>query len=229
VSLPVIVGLLALNGIGGRSPDGRNRADAAAPIGFAEMLRQPMMFRLLTPFFSVAVATGGLVVHFVSMLLDIGYAPKQAGEMTSVLGVALIAGRVLTGLAIDRLFAPHVAAGLMGASAAGFLLLSLDGVSHLLPFASVLVGMSLGAEIDLIAYLASRYFPAPHYGRMFGLLYSTFLVGVAISPVIFAWLRDATGSYTPSFLWATIFLAVGTWLFATLPRFPAPQSLADET
>jgi MFS family permease len=228
VSLPVIVGLLALNGIGGRSPNGRNRADGAAPIGFVEMLRQPMLFRVLAPFFAVAVATGGVVVHFVSMLLDVGYAPKQAGEMTSLLGVSLIAGRVLTGVAIDRLFAPHVAAGLMGASAAGFLLLWFDGASHLLPFASVLVGMSLGAEIDLIAYLASRYFLATHYGRIFGLLYSTFLVGVAISPVIFAWLRDAVGTYSPSFLWATTFLAISTWLFATLPRFPALNRVLTE-
>jgi MFS family permease len=229
VSLPIILGLLALNGVGGRGPDGRGRADAAAPIGFADMLRQPVLLHLLATFFSVAEATGGLVIHFVSMLLDVGYSPTQAGEMTSLLGLSLIAGRVLTGVAIDRVFAPRVAAALMGTSAAGFLLLSLNAVPQLLPFTSVLVGMSLGAEIDLIAYLTSRYFPATHYGRIFGLLYSTFLVGVAISPMIFAWLRDAAGSYSPSFVWATIFLVVSTWLFATLPKFPTPQSLTDGT
>jgi MFS family permease len=228
VSLPIIVGLLSLNGADGRGPDGHNPADAQRLVGFAEMLRQPELLHLLATFFSVAVATGGVVVHFASMLLDVGYAPTQAGEMTSLLGVSLIAGRVLTGAAVDHLFAPHVAAAMMAASATGFLLLSLDSNAHLLPFASVLVGMSLGAELDLIAYLASRYFPAAHYGRIFGVLYSIFLVGVAISPVVFAWLRDATGSYNASFVWATVFLVVSTWLFASLPCFPPPRSFADK-
>ncbi len=227
-SLPIIVGLLTLNAAGGRGSDRLRPAEAVAPIGFADLLRQPILLHLLATFFFIAVAAGGVVVHFTPMLLDVGYSPTQAGEMMSLLGVSLIVGRVLTGVAIDRLFAPRVGAALMGTSAAGFLVLLLDGAPHLLPFASVLVGMSIGAEIDLIGYLASRYFPAPQFGPIFGLLYSTFLVGVAISPLIVAWLRDATGSYTPSFVWATVLLVVSTWLFATLPAFSAPQSVTDE-
>jgi hypothetical protein len=93
-----------------------------------------------------------------------------------------------------------------------------------LPFLAILVGLSLGAEIDLIVFLTSRYFRIDHYARAFGLLYSTFLLGVALSPVAYALLRERGGDYSLGFLWAAAFLTVSVALLATLPRYPAAAS-----
>jgi hypothetical protein len=87
----------------------------------------------------------------------------------------------MTGIAMDYVFAPRLAVILMATSAAGFAALAVGG-AELLPYVALFVGLSLGAEIDLIVFLASRYFPVHHFGGTFGLLCSSFLVGVAVSP-----------------------------------------------
>lgn len=180
--------------------------------------RDAIFYRLLAAFFCIAIAVGGIVVHFVPMLSDAGYTASQAAKLASVLGLSLMAGRLLTGFLIDRIFAPIVAATLMSISAAGFLCLFVAG-SPGLPFAAALVGLSLGAELDLLAYLVSRYFPSDAYGRTVGLLYSGFLAGVGTSPMIFAGIREQSGGYSLALLWSAALLCVASVLFARLPGF----------
>jgi MFS family permease len=219
VCLPIVLGLLVLNG-GGRA---RSKALPAAastlPPGLTEIVRQPLFARLAGIFFCIAIATGGAVVHFVPMLTDAGYGAAAAARMASLLGLALVTARLLTGIAMDHIFAPRLAVGLMATSAAGFAALAIGG-AELLPWVAVFVGLSLGAEIDLIVFLASRYFPVRHFGRAFGLLYSAFLVGVALSPPVYAVLRETGGNYDSSFVWSTCFLMLSSVLLLTLPRFP---------
>jgi dipeptide/tripeptide permease len=86
--------------------------------------------------------------------------------------------------------------------------------------------MSLGAEIDLIVVLASRYFPHRLYARAFSLLYAAFLLGAAVSPVVFALLREPFGNYSVAFGCAALLLALAAILFASLKSFP--NSARDE-
>ena len=88
--------------------------------------------------------------------------------------------------------------------------------------------MSLGAELDLVVYLTSRYFPPCGNGNAFGVLYPGFLTGVAVSPVIYALLHQLTGDYSLGFLWAAVLLAISVLLFATLPRFAYAAPNAQE-
>lgn len=217
IAWPIILGLFAL---GGAARAVLPSKDVRAAVGFREALRQPLMTRLLAAFFCIAVATGGVVVHFSPMLVDSGYSLLQATQLASLIGISILTGRLLTGIAVDRIFAPRVAAVLMGASAIGFASLSLAS-SAFLPAAAFLVGMSLGAEIDLVMFVISRYYPPRVYGRTFGILYSIFLVGVAASPIIYARLYELAGNYQLAFVWAAVFLGLSSILFATLPRFPA--------
>jgi predicted MFS family arabinose efflux permease len=179
-------------------------------------------FKLLAAIHCVALGVGGAVVHFVPMLTDNGFSPQQAAGFASLLGLALIAGRLLTGFAVDRLFAPHLAAGLMAFASLGFLVLAFSG-SPLLPMAALLVGLALGAETDLVAYLASRYFDRRIYGRAYGLLYGGFLAGVALSPLLYARLFELFGNYRMGLIASFMALMAAATLFAALPRFPLPM------
>jgi MFS family permease len=128
------------------------------------------------------------------MLIDSGLHAANAAKTASLLGVSLICGRLATGIAIDRFFAPRVATILMAVSSAGFAVLAF-GSSSLVPFAAVFVGISFGAEIDLVVFLVSRYFSTTVYGRIFGMLYGVVLVGPAISPALYGFLRDVSTNY----------------------------------
>jgi OFA family oxalate/formate antiporter-like MFS transporter len=56
----------------------------------------------------------------VPLLRDRGVAPGRAAGALSLLGVALIAGRICTGYVLDKVSAPIVVAVCIGAAAVGF-------------------------------------------------------------------------------------------------------------
>jgi MFS family permease len=84
----------------------------------------------------------------------------------------------------------------------------------------LLLGFAAGAESDLIAFLAGRYFGMARYGRIYGLLYLPFGVGSAISPAIYGAVRDRTGSYDPMLMAAMAMFALGGVLLLGLGRYP---------
>jgi MFS family permease len=219
ICLPIIIGLLVLNGVGGRPKPRSEPVAGIDQVSMKLLVKQPTFLALLAAFFCIALAIGGIIVHFVPMLIDTGYTGYQAAQTASLIGLSLIAGRFLTGIAVDHFFAPRVAFILMATSASGFVLLYATG-SSFLQYAAALLGISFGAEIDLIAYLTSRYFPSNAYGRMFGILYSGTMLGMAVSPLVYARIRELTGHYDLGFAWAAALLCISAVLFMLLPRFP---------
>ena len=63
--------------------------------------------------------------------------------------------------------------------------------------AAILLGGSLGAEVDMLAYLTSRYFGLRCFAQIFGLLFGAVMLAMALGPVLFGAVFDATHSYAP--------------------------------
>ncbi|HET6971634.1 MAG TPA: MFS transporter [Phenylobacterium sp.] len=209
---PIIVLLLD------RGPRAQARPEAGEGAPLGEALADPIFWSLAAAFFLVALASPGLVVHFVPLLTDQGLTPAAAAGLASAIGLCIIFGRLSTGLMIDRIFAPKVAAGLMTLSAVGFLVLALGGARMAL-VGALAVGLSFGAEVDLIGYLGSRYFGLKAYGKIYGLLYAACLAGTALSPWAYGWVVDHTGSYRPMLFAAAALLALSAVVFATMRPF----------
>lgn len=86
----------------------------------------------------------------------------------SVLGSAVVIGRMGTGYLLDRFFALRVAMCLFGSAACGIALLRTGVRSGPLFFAMFLIGLGMGAEVDIIAYLVSRYYGLRAFGEISG-------------------------------------------------------------
>ena len=168
--------------------------------------------------FCLSLGLGGLMVHFIPVLLEIGFTNNAAAKVAGVIGIAVVLGRLLVGFAVDRLFAPQVAMAILLACMAGVLALASLGSVVAVPAAFV-IGFSVGAEVDLIGYLVARYFGMHAYGQIYGRQYAAFLVATGLGPVIFGAIRDASDSYTPSLCVAAVFILASVTLFAKLPRF----------
>jgi MFS family permease len=164
---------------------------------------------MVSTFFFVSASAQGCVIHLAAMLTDRGITAQTAALGSSVVGAALLIGRVGTGYLLDHLFAPRIAAVIFGGSALGICLLWWGTA----PFAfagGFLVGLGLGAEVDLIAYLTSRYFGLRAFGEIYSSLFSAFALAAAFGPLIMGKSFDLTGSYrTPlaAFLVATLLAA----------------------
>jgi hypothetical protein len=51
-----------------------------------------------------------------------------------------------------------------------YLLLGTSSEMMMISFAAFFLGFAAGAESDLIAFLAARYFGMAHFGRIYGML-----------------------------------------------------------
>ncbi len=172
----------------------------------------------------VAFAYGGVFVHLAQMLIGHGFTVTAAAAIVSTQGLAILVGRVGTGYLLDRFWAPLVTLPLLSAPAIACWLLAGDGLTAALAVVSaVILGVATGAETDLIAFLAGRYFGMAHYGKIYGMLYLPFGLASAVSPAVYGWVRDATGTYDAMLYVAIGLFITGAVMLLGLGRYPDLQ------
>ncbi len=160
-----------------------------------EAVRTSRFWILAASFFLVAGTTGGVVAHLVPLLTDRGLSPVRAAELLGMAGLALIGGRLLAGFLLDRVHAPYVAAGFFTAPLMGIVALLLTSRQDAAAIGAVLVGIGMGAEVDLIAFLLSRYLGMRSFGEIYGYLFAIFMFGAGAGPFLMGVSFDRTGSY----------------------------------
>lgn len=194
-------------------------AELQTGIEFGQASRSREFVLMACCFPLVTLAATGLQVHFIALMTDAGLSAIRAGAIASVSGVTLIIVRLITGLLIDRYFAPFVAAAMMVAASLCMGVFALLGAPAAV-LGAICYGLAVGAELDIIGYLSARYFGMRAYGRIYGCLYATILIGSMISPILFSLSFDRFTSYTPALATATLMLALSGALLVALPRFP---------
>jgi MFS family permease len=178
--------------------------------------RQPAFWFLASAFFLVGASVHACVIHLVPMLTDHGISVERAAFASSLLGVALLIGRVFTGFFLDRFFGPYVAMLLFSGVAVGIFALSTGAGGSLTLLAAFLVGLGMGAEADIIAYLTSRYFGLRSFGEIYGYLFATFTLAGALGPVLMGAGFDRLGSYRAPLLFFLAATIVATTLLTRL-------------
>jgi MFS family permease len=200
-------------------------AQVAARGGDWSALKRPLYWYILLCFAAPSLFGAGYLLHLISILRDRGFSPAQAAQIQALVGFAIIGGRLTSGMAIDRMFAPYVAATAFTITAAGTSLL-LSSHSSLLCLAAIGIGLTIGAELDILALTLSRYFGLASFGRLYGLAYSVMILAGGCSPVLIAKLaRD--GDYTPGIIVSALGIFAAAALVVLLPKFKAARSLND--
>jgi hypothetical protein len=87
-----------------------------------------------------------------------------------------------------------------------------------------LAGFASGAELDVMIYLAARYFGLRNFAAITGLIYSVLAALAGFGPFLAAVAYDRTGNYAEFLLAAVPVLGVSAgliWLLPPVPRAPA--------
>lgn len=224
---PFLLAFPAVAFVVGRQPgDTRARqATAAALPGLTavEAARTARFWLLAISFFLVAGTTGGVISHLVPLLTDRGLPVQSATALLSISGLALIGGRVLAGSLLDRIHAPYVAAGFFTASLVGTAVMALTSRQNPAALGAVLIGIGLGAEVDLIAFLLSRYLGMRSFGEIYGYLFAIFMLGAEAGPFLMGVSFDMTGSYKPMLVCSAFLLLLASVLMLCLGAYAYPQ------
>jgi MFS family permease len=185
-------------------------------------MREPRFWILWSSIAIVTLAYAGALVHLPSMLTARNFEPTLVATVMSVFGLSIFAGRIITGLLLDKFWAPLVVLPILCLPALSCWLLVGDAPLGFwfAVLAAFLMGFAAGAETDLVAYLAGRYFGMKSYGQIYGVQYMAFGLMAAVSPTLYGWVRDTTGSYD-SMLFAGMFMFVtGGLLLLALGPYP---------
>jgi MFS family permease len=190
-------------------------------VSLASALRDRRFWLIWTSILLIAFAYGGAHIHMPSIVGDHGFSAADAASIMGIVGIGILSGRIITGLLLDRFWAGAVAFPLLCLPAIACLLLLGTAPGFVqVSVAAFLLGFAAGAESDLIAYLAGRYFGMANYGKIYGMLYMPFGLFSAVSPAVYGRVRDTAGSYDPMLLCAAVMFVAGGTLLLLLGRYP---------
>ena len=184
---------------------------------------------LVSAFFLAGASVHACVLHLAAMLSDRGASAQAAANAVSIIGVAVVVGRTGSGYFLDRFFAPRVCAVLFGQSALGVALLASGASGPLGILAGFMVGLAFGAEVEIIAFLVSRYFGLRSFGLVYGVGFSSFVLAGAAGTYIMGLGFDRTHSYTAPLLFFFFFMLVATFLFSRLGPYCFAAGAASQS
>jgi len=191
-----------------------------------EVLATGHFWMLVAVFFLVGISINGTAAHVVPLLTDAGIPRAKAAATMGIFGLATLCGRLLAGYLVDRFFASYVATVLFLAPIAGFAFLA--NAHGVLPTIGVtLLGLGLGTEIDLIAFLVSRYFGQRSFGQLYGYCFMAFGFGSAGGRFLGGYLYDLAHSYNTALIGASVALVIAVVLVNRLGPyvFPVPRAM----
>lgn len=196
-------------------------------LGLRAALRTPRLYILCTCFLLMGIAIGGAVVHLPSYLAAGGLGAARISLIVGTMGLANIAGRLLVGLVIDRIYAPYVSSVTFMTGACALLLFAAvpDNFGAILVAASLL-GVAIGAETTDMGYLVSASFGPRHNAQLFGFVLPCYSVGQGAGAGLIGLIAQY-GGYKGGFLAAAAGCLIATILILTvrrkdLPFYPEP-------
>jgi len=204
----------------GLSPDGVTNVAgaelASEGLDWPEVWQSRIFWLMTTGFVLVSASVHACIIHMPQLIADRRGSAGSAALATSVLGLALLLGRVGTGYLLDRHFAPRVASVIFASAGIGVLLIWISSQRTWLLVGGFLVGLAFGAEGDIIAYLVSRYFGLRSFGITVGFAFGAFVLAGGTGPLLMDFAFDHFGSYTAPFSAAFLLTLLAAGLLTRL-------------
>ena len=197
-------------------------------LGWDQIWTSRMFWLIVCAFFLAGCSAHACILHLAAMLNDRGASPQAAANAVSIIGVAMLFGRTGSGYFLDRFFAPRVCAVLFGQAAVGIAVLAAGASGPLAIVAAFMVGVAFGSEVEVIAFLVSRYFGLRSFGVAFGSGFASFVFAGALGTYIMGVGFDRTHSYAAPLLLMFFAMLLATILLTQLGPycFAAGSSMA---
>jgi predicted MFS family arabinose efflux permease len=209
-----------------RLPAPSDRPDRPAPprqaqgVSAREGFAQPRFLKLAGATLLFSITTCALTTNLVPVLLARGMTPARAAAVAGLLGIGSITGRLVGGLLLDRFDAARVAAASVAMPLITVALLLAFPGDKMAALGCLILGLSVGTEVDCCAYLTARHFGLKSFGTLFGTMNGLMLFGNGIAPAVANHVYDVTRSYD-IVLWAQVPACLGTIvLFLLLGPYP---------
>ncbi|MEZ5736782.1 MAG: MFS transporter [Novosphingobium sp.] len=196
---------------------GRKKPKRNARAEYREILASPIFWLVVAGMFFCNLTVLTNVTQLKLILMDRAMPSDTASWMISIFAISVVGGRLIVGLALDRLPVHLTMASAMGLPAIGLFILAAGTESTpMLALAVSILGLSTGADGDVMAFVVMRFFPVEVYGSTLGLVGASVALSGAVGAALLSWTLHVTQVFD-TFLYITGFSAiVGGLLFLPL-------------
>jgi MFS family permease len=184
-------------------PDGDRESPIVHPpqpneqgLSWHEIWHSSTFWIMIAIFSLTGASVHGAVLHMSAIFTDRGVSLERAAIATSLVGAAVIVGRLGSGFLLDHIFAPRVAMLFYGATTVGIAILCGAHLGSVALFASFLVGLGMGAEVESMGYMVSRYFGLRVFGTAYGYTFAAFMISGSAGVLLMGLGYDRFHSYT---------------------------------
>jgi MFS family permease len=198
-----------------------DHAWAAIDWTLGRALRTRRFWWLAAGYFCGLFSWYAVQVHQTKYLIEIGFAPGEAGWALGLVSLVAVPGQIALGHLSDRIGREWVwMIGNLGFVICYLCLIGLRGTpTPMLLYAMILAQGTLGYGLtSVMGPIPAEIFAGPHYGSIFGSVMVAAILGGAAGPWITGVIYDATGTYSIAF-----WIAAGCSLMSSLAIwFAAP-------
>lgn len=178
--------------------------------------RDSSLWRVAISTLLILAVTIAVTVHQFPIIVEAGLTRAQAAWIGSLVGIAGIVGKLVTGWLLDRFHVRWIG-GITFASTALVYPMLIKGVAGppVIVMAMMVSGYAAGTKIQICNYLTARYAGIRNYGSIFGFMASMIALAGALGPILGGIAYDYSGSYAP-LLWggAVLSLVSGALVFS---------------
>ena len=187
----------------------------------AEALRDSRIWRIGLANVAITFVGGGITVHLVPILSETGAERSVAVAIAASAGIAGIAGKLLAGVLLDRIQSSLIPFSAFALPAIGYyLLLDRFDSNAMLTLGVMIIAFAGGAGFQITTYLVSRYGGLKNFGKIYGTISSTLMLGASLGPLASGMLYDATGSYELLVMAAIPVVLIAALMFVGLGPYP---------
>lgn len=221
VTLPILLFLVP----GKRSlvEAGSQSAAQAGPSRWQLLARQPKILIVSLAAMLNSAPLAAIMTQLKPIGVSAGLTSATAVGAVSAAGIAPIAGALIAGIFVDRVWAPAVAFAMCAISAVGCAMLVLfgsDTTPAIFYLSVILVGIGMGGESDVLGYMVARYFGLNDYATIAGIAGLFVVVGIAIAASLIGRAYDIFGDYQVALVVAAITVLAAGFVFMLLGKYP---------
>lgn len=152
-------------------------------------------------FVPISYAVGAIIPNIERVLTGSGgFTMDEAVGLATLTGLAVLGGRIIGGILIDRFWAPLIAFVFLASPALALWLLAQPDLSAASATVAILmIGFGAGVEYDFMAYIVSKYFGMKAFSAIYGAIYGFFALGAGLGPTILTDIADGRGIHVFGF------------------------------
>ena len=201
---------------GATEKSGAKSEESTDGFSLSEALHTRQFWTICALSVAIVFCLMSIMVHIVPHAHELGIAAARAASVLAVIGGVSMAGRVITGITIDRIGSKRAMMCCFGLLIAGLVWLQTAHELWMLYLFAIVYGFAHGGFFTAISPIVAEFFGIRSHGVLFGIVAFSGTVGGAIGPVMTGYIFDVTATYSPAFWLFTVLSALGLALIVSL-------------